>query len=311
VASTDDIRLNLTDLEWDKALSDLGGHPLQSALWGSARARVDDQKDHRIAVCVQGVPVMLARVEERRLPLGFKIAWIPRGPVGSMPNDTFCELLKKKGFSLVVSNGDHNIGKRLAGADAFSGIVDLTVGEETLLNGFHKEWRYGVRRAFRDEVTVENSTDVNAFFSLYEKTAAAKDFPIVGSRALMALLIDSKSSPASGAELFLARVRGEVAAGAIVLHIGRSLHYFWGAMDRRFSSNRPSELLHWEIMKWGAGRGFSRYDLEGMDREGNPGVYQFKKRMCGVEVKLPGTFSKPLSLTGHMLQPALSLRRPT
>ena len=44
----------------------------------------------------------------------------------------------------------------------------------------------------------------------------------------------------------------------------------------------------------------SRYDLEGIDPVGNPGVYQFKKKMGGVEVVLQGMEVVPLSLVGRV-----------
>lgn len=43
-----------------------------------------------------------------------------------------------------------------------------------------------------------------------------------------------------------------------------------------------------------------RYDLEGIDPARNPGVYQFKRKMGGIEVTLQGMDATPLSWTGHV-----------
>src|SRR5262245_42601397 len=78
-------RNDLDSEAWDRALAALGGHPLQSALWGDARREVDGIADHRWVAMSSGVPVWMIRIEERRLPIAGWVGWAPRGPTGKLP----------------------------------------------------------------------------------------------------------------------------------------------------------------------------------------------------------------------------------
>ena len=63
--------------DWDSALARLGGHPLQSALWGTARKAIDGFQESRWMALKGGAPVYLIRYEERPVPALGKIAWVP------------------------------------------------------------------------------------------------------------------------------------------------------------------------------------------------------------------------------------------
>ena len=107
------------------------------------------------------------------------------------------------------------------------------------------------------------------------------------------------------ARLLLARHEGQIAAGAFLMRCGRSLHYFWGATDRRYAKQNVGEAVQWAAIEWGLDRGCVRYDLEGVDPRGNPGVYAFKRKMGGEEVELAGQSFSPLGLRGALACMAL------
>ena len=100
--------------------------------------------------------------------------------------------------------------------------------------------------------------------------------------------------------LYVGEVGGELAAGAIVARSGGHLHYLWGASDRRFSKYRVSEAIQWQIIQDGVASSMERYDLEGIDPVGNPGVYEFKRKLGGTEVVLQGMEVSPLSWVGRV-----------
>ena len=68
-------------LSWDKNISEFGGHPLQTCLWGEARLHSENIKYECYQAVSRGVILAMARVETRIVPLLGKVAWIPRGPV--------------------------------------------------------------------------------------------------------------------------------------------------------------------------------------------------------------------------------------
>ncbi len=67
--------------EWNVLLAAIGGHPLQSALWGDAKKAVYGITDRRMALYDQDKLVALARIENKGLERILKLGWIPQGPV--------------------------------------------------------------------------------------------------------------------------------------------------------------------------------------------------------------------------------------
>lgn len=296
-------------LAWDRKLARLGGHPLQSSLWGNARHRVDGISQlllecHADSGAVSG----LARIEMRIAPLVGKIAWIPKGPAFT-DNDAGEAIallraeLKRRGFIACIT--DRYVVSHLQQARQPRTIwLDLTLGVDVLSKGLNSQWRCRAQRALREGVTVRTTAvpaEVSAFFHMCNALSESKDFSLPGSEALMQELIRS-SSPggAVGMALYVGEIDGVIAGGALVAKSGRHLHYFWGASDRCFSKYRVSEAVHWQVIQDGVASGMTRYDLEGIDPAGNPGVYQFKRKMGGTEVALQGMEAMPLSWVGRV-----------
>jgi hypothetical protein len=294
--------------EWDRAVAALGGHPLQSALWGDARRDVDGIDDRRWMALRDGQPVWLARIEKRRTPVGW-IGWVPRGPTGKLEGmsdlpDSLRQRIRKEGAILLVTDrwcrSRAGRPRRRAPGTIW---IDLTCGLDTLSKNFDKQWRYGIGRSRRDGVIVRMATDATEicrFFSLCETVAETKHFDFTASPALMERLLARTDGPVE-ARLFLACLKGEVAAGAFVFRCGRSLHYFWGATDRAQVRVRAAEALQWAAIEWGVAQGCTRYDLEGIDPLRNPGTYAFKKKMGGEEITLAGRQYLPIGVRGRVL----------
>jgi len=308
------------DLRWtecadpdafDATLASLAGHPLQSALWGNARNKVDGVS--QLLLQYQTVPgeiTGLARVEERSIPflnVG-KIAWLPKGPVlvgdgASIAEASLLAELKRRGFMAcitdryAVSQTPHLQSPRTI-------WLDLTLGVAALSKELDSQWRYGAKRALREGVLVRTTTkpaEVSTFFRLCNSLSVSKGFSLPGSEALMTELICADApSTAVGMTLYVGEVGGEMAGGAVVARSGRHLHFFWGASDRRYSKHRVSEAVQWQVIEDGVAAGMARYDLEGIDPVGNPGVYQFKRKMGGTELVLQGQEVTPLSWTGRV-----------
>ena len=299
---------------WDRSLSEMGGHPLQSALWGDARHAVDGIENHRWAAFQHEQPVFMARFEVRPLALLGRAVWIPRGPnlaaegIGRLAYGEFLERLRRSGYLLCIDDAYSSICEA-----PVPGIpllprprtvwIDLSMGRDQLWGALDSQWRYGARSAGRAGVVVEQSRDfedVTRFYGLCEQISKDKKFALPGSEPLLRALSAAPPSADAEARLFVARFDGNLAAGAMVLRCGRSLHYFWGATDRRFSKQRPSEAVQWGIIEWAVENGLETYDLEGIDPENNMGTYQFKMKMGGKEIDLPGKCAYPLNSTGRI-----------
>lgn len=200
-------------------------------------------------------------------------------------------------------------GDRLPPARPRTIWVDLTNGTETAFGRLDKKWRNGVRRAAKEGVVVEETTacdEIRAFADLCAEIGRAKNFRLDVSADRIGALI-ANSTPDADARLFVARRSGSTLAGALVLRVGRSWHYFWGGTNRRAGDFRAGEAVQWAIIETAIAKGGVRYDLEGIDDEKNAGTAAFKRKMGGVEVTLPGHEAHALGLRGRALGLAMRL----
>lgn len=301
-----EFREEADSFRWDELLAKLGGHPLQSALWGDARRQVDGIEDRRWIVMAGGRPVWMARVEDRRIRGLGSVAWIPRGPTGELSIDEALPLVTNgtgnRKFSLVVTDEWAERDPAVATAGPLTAWVDLSVGAEALKQKLAKI-RHGVARADRAGLSIAASSkagEVQEFYSLCRQIGAAKQFYVSGSAGLMLRLVERRSESVE-ARLFLAWYRRRIAGGAFMIRCGRSLHYFWGATDRSAGSIDVGEALQWAAIEWGIAAGCARYDVEGLDPERNPGTYMFKSKLGGREVRLRGTRFVGLNARGRCL----------
>lgn len=296
-------------IQWDCDLAKVGGHPLQSALWGNARQEIDGISSLLFS-CQSGNDDLngMTRIELRKAPLGTKVAWIPRGPFlrNSGHRDAMNSLqskLRHLGFIACISD-PYSESQTLKLGQPRTIWIDLTIGLDALSKALDSQWRYGARRALREGVIVRTtraSIDVSGFFKMCNTLSEGKGFALPGSEALMQELI--RSSPIDGPvkmTLYVGEVGGVMAGGALIATSGTHIHYLWGASDRSFSKYRVSEAVQWQVILDGVTAGMTRYDLEGIDPVGNPGVYEFKRKMGGREVNLRGVEITPLSLLGRV-----------
>lgn len=299
--------------EWDGLLSRLNGHPLQSALWGDARRKVDGIHDMRFACIENSEPIFMARVEERRIPLFGKVAWIPRGPTivdgvnHLMLKKEFAALLRSRGFCLAIYDRYEVLSAPLElenSRQVKTILMDLSTGILEVEKRLSSQWRSRVKRAKELKVCIEqsrNEADVSTFFSLCDGLSQMKGFELPGSEDLFKELIARSENQNLEMRLFLAKVDGAIGAGLLIARSGTHIHYMWGASDRSYSKLRVSEAVQWGVIEWAVAEGCSLYDLEGIDPVSNPGSYQFKKKMGGNEVVLRGKCNHSLNWRGAVI----------
>lgn len=308
---------SLTPDDWDTALAHLRGHPLQTALWGQARLAVDRIPETRWVVKEAGEVVLMARVEERRIPGLGRVAWIPRGPTVHPKADQarlaefFRQHLHEQGYILAVMTQWREQFQQTGSPTSVSRAgpqqtlwIDLQLGRDRLWQALDKQWRYGVGRAERSGVSLEQTVDpevVDRFFQLCRDISQVKGFNLPASAPLMQRLIGLGRAGPVQARLFVAQYEGRLGAGAFILRCGDSIHYLWGGTDRELSKLRVGEAVQWAVIEWALAEGCRLYDLEGIDPVNNPGTYAFKKKMGGREVHLAPRTIWPLTLRGRLL----------
>jgi len=66
--------------------------------------------------------------------------------------------------------------------------------------------------------------------------------------------------------------------------MGDSAIYLLGATSDDGLNAKGAYLLQWALIQWLRENGFKWYDLGGIDPEGNPGVYSFKRGLSGADL---------------------------
>lgn len=303
-------RNDLDAKEWDFLLSEIGGHPLQSALWGDAKKAVYGISDQRLAFYDEDKLAALVRVENKGLKYFFKVAWIPQGPAlapGISWNNiqiVSFNYLKKTGNSLCLSSPWQAITEIEPKKLRQTVWIDLTVGREELWSSLDKQWRYGVRSAKRFGMQISFATtdkEVTDFYCLCIAVSHKKTFNFQYTNDFLQYLLDFNDKKNVEAKLFLVKIENEIAAGAFILRVGTHCHYMWGAVDRKYSKLRVGEFVQWSVIEWACENNCVLYDLEGIDEINNPGVAAFKKKMGGEIVTLQNTQVNHFNVRGKIL----------
>ena len=95
----------------------------------------------------------------------------------------------------------------------------------------------------------------------------------------------SKTYPKlSACEILICEQNGMPVAGIVASAMGDSAIYLLGATSDDGLNAKGAYLLQWTMIQWLKENGFTSYDLGGIDPEGNPGVYHFKKGFSGADV---------------------------
>ncbi|NPV84725.1 MAG: peptidoglycan bridge formation glycyltransferase FemA/FemB family protein [Anaerolineae bacterium] len=308
----------LSAAEWDEFLAGQSdAHILQTSAWAELKTAFGWDV---VRVCRNdtGAQVLL-----RRLPLGFSIAYIAKGPVGEtwLPLweelDAFC---RQRRVAFLKVEPDLWMPLPAQTQTALSTflrgqpiqpqrtiLINLDGEEETWLQRMKQKTRYNIHLAKKKGVTVCQSEDVATFAALMAQTGQRDGFG-VHSLAYYQRAYDL-FAPSGRCVLLMAQFETRPLGGLMVFAQGARAWYFYGASSDAERNRMPSYLLQWEAMRWAAGKGCAVYDLWGIpdcDEEilesqfsqrsdGLWGVYRFKRGFGGKIVRSVGAFDRVYS----------------
>lgn len=168
-----------------------------------------------------------------------------------------------------------------------SWMLDVTPDEETLLKNMRKNCRYAIKKAVKDGVTVETSTELSSlekFNELYKVTAVRHNFtPFSMNYIKKEFEIYHKQNKA----LFLfGKYQGEIISGAMIVFSNGSTFYHHGASIHKFEKIATSQIVQWEAIKQAKARGYKYYNFWGIAPDNQPkhpfaGITLFKKGFGG------------------------------
>ncbi|MBL7164363.1 MAG: peptidoglycan bridge formation glycyltransferase FemA/FemB family protein [Anaerolineales bacterium] len=299
----------ITTEKWDRFLSQYpNAHLLQTSAWGELKTSFGWDAA-RITTGDTGAQVLF-----RRLPLGFSLAYIPKGPVGAYADwdtlwpdvDALCRQRRAvflklepdlwQGEADSLWGGAPPPGFRLS-PQAIQPLrtlmVDLRPDEEDILARMKQKTRYNIRLAARKGVQVRPSSDVDTFYSLMDVTGARAEFGVHSLEYYRCAY--EIFHPLGQCELLQAEYQGEPLAALMVFACGNRAWYLYGASSDKQRNRMPTYLLQWEAMRWAKERGCIEYDLWGVPdydegeleenfthrSDGLWGVYRFKRGFGG------------------------------
>lgn len=280
--------LSISQPEWQQI--NANGHFLQSYNWGHLKSLfgwtpVRVRTEHAAA-----------QILFKHLPLGFTIAYIPKGPQVNWHSIEQCHTLfdvvhaearKRRAVFLKVEPHLWLVGRAPTGQpavqpDAFAGtlrslgfatadsiqpqssiIVDISGTEEAVLAAMKQKTRYNIRLARRKGVVVRHGGEADAglFFELARQTATRDGFGIHSLEYYQTAL--RLFSPDHGV-LLVAEFETEPLAALVVFKHEQDAFYFYGASSNSHRNLMAPHLLQWEAIRWARQRGCIRYDLWGI-----------------------------------------------
>jgi lipid II:glycine glycyltransferase (peptidoglycan interpeptide bridge formation enzyme) len=295
--------------EWNEFLSrHPDAHLLQTGEWGELK-RGFGWEPARLVTGGCGAQILF-----RRLPLGFTVAYIPKGPVFSNQYsvsseqfwsdvDAACRARGAVFLKIEPDEWDDGtpsvVGRPSSIVSPHSIqprrtiLVNLTGSEDEILARMKQKCRYNVRLAEKKGVTVRPWEDVDGFHKIMTVTGARDEFGVHSLdyyRRACDLL-----RGAGLAELLVAEYEGKPLAALLVCARGKSAWYLYGASTDEERNRMPAYLIQWEAMRWAKSRGAEQYDLWGVPDEdeaaleagfetrsdGLWGVYRFKRGFGG------------------------------
>jgi peptidoglycan pentaglycine glycine transferase (the first glycine) len=294
----------------DAAVRSPNGHVLQSAAW----ARIREEQGWRAEFCRFGDPLPVALVLWRALPLGRRLAYVPRGPIVSGESDLPLALEKLAALArernAVFLKVDPEVAddaareplrragfRRAADIQPVVATLELDLGpdEDALFAALEKDTRWSIRQSAKRGVTLREAAgdgDLRALYDLYAETGQRAGF-ITRTwdyyRRMWGSLV-----AAGHARVRLAEKDGRAVAGALTWRCGEREVYQSAATNDAGRTAYAAYGLLWQCIIEGRRSGAKRFDFGGIPvdvtRKDDPmyGPYLFKKGFGGVARRFVG-----------------------
>ena len=158
-------------------------------------------------------------------------------------------------------------------------IVDLTHTEEDISKKLDKQARWGIHRAQRDNLIVEETNkeeDWNEYYNIYKET-------LVEGGGSTETLEELKTN---SIVFFVCKKEGKIIAGATIKMRRDRPTLHTNASIKEYQINQPNNLLYWTCILWCKKKGFDELDLGGFQINAFDhlsGVNNFKTKWGKVE----------------------------
>jgi lipid II:glycine glycyltransferase (peptidoglycan interpeptide bridge formation enzyme) len=165
-------------------------------------------------------------------------------------------------------------------------VVDLKPSLEDLRKGLDPKWRNKLSGAEKNGLNViagSGSAEYRTFLGIYNQMRKRKGFETTVDADEFERIQDALQE-SQRMRILICEHKGVPVAGLVVSAMGDSAIYLLGATSDEGLKSKGAYVLQWTMIRWLKENGIRWYDLGGIDPEGNPGVYAFKKGFSGVDI---------------------------
>jgi len=297
--------------DWDRLLQQTPRpHLLQSRGWAELKAATGWRAERYVIEDDTGRRGLAQILRKRAVP-GIEVAYSPRGPVcddDALP-EAIVALRAVLGRNLVLSllcDPEATEDEALVAQLRARGIrrspiyvqprrtllMDLGQDEEAMLAAMRKKTRQYIRKAEREGVVTERTTDLARFHRLLRGVAERDRFGI-HDLAYFATLAEAFGD---GMHILMARVDGEDVGALLVIRIGDRAWELFGGWSGTHAEQRPFYLLKWRSLMLMKDLGVRRYDMWGLaEGEELAGVENFKLGFGGEIATWVGALETPVT----------------
>lgn len=240
-------------------------------LWERCGHPADAEVPERIALAIQEEYVARRRLFLRIVPNAF---------VGTSR-------------AMVFQSAFSAFERRNSGTSYRTFVLDLNPSLEEIRKRLDPKWRNKLSGAERNSLTVIAGDGVNeyrAFCQIYAEMRRRKTFDTTVDVAEFER-IQQALPPSQRMRVLLCCEKGTPVAGLVASVMGNSAIYLLGATSDAGLNAKGAYLLQWTLIGWLRERRVCWYDLGGIDSEVNPGVYQFKKGLSGLDTSHIGSLT--------------------
>lgn len=162
----------------------------------------------------------------------------------------------------------------------FAGVLNLENSEEEILKNMRQRLRRALRKAEKNQITIEKTSDPKAIHDFYQielQTAKRHDFYAFSEDFLTKQFAAFAKN--DEAVLYIAKLNGEILAENFMIFYGNEASYHYGVSSELGTKYSSAPLLHMEAMRDARKRGIKRYNFWGIVDENDT-----KHRFYGVSV---------------------------
>lgn len=312
----------------------------QTAAYGAVRW--GEKNLSRLVLKRNGRVVGIAQLRIiRPTPLKFGMAYLRWGPLWERKDASFDPevparmaqaigdeyLAKRKLFLRVLPNafvGSPRAATMQAAFDRFTAeplnadntyrtiVLDLFPSLDELRKDLDPKWRNKLAGAEKNELEVIAGCEIagyRIFCEIYNQMRRRKGFESSVSVEEFGRIQEALPEP-QRMQVLICRDNGAPVAGLVTSAMGDSAIYLLGATSDEGLKSKGAYLLQWTMIQWLKKNGVRWYDLGGIDPDGNPGVYLFKRGFSGKDVCQIGPFiASNSAVSSGIVKAGLAMQR--